>query len=95
MFGIKRVGSWSRDCSMGNLQTISNPFEQGAFCESNSYIYTWFVPHNIKELARMMGGESIAAQRLNQQFENSVKNGFGRKWVDYSNEPGMGLGHIF
>jgi predicted alpha-1,2-mannosidase len=79
----------------GQFTNDFNPFALGAFCESNSYIYTYFVPHNIKELARMMGGEKVAAERLDKQFENSVKLRFGRKWVDYSNEPGMGLGHVF
>ncbi len=72
------------------------------FVESNSAIYTWFVPHDLKGLATLMGGHDLAAQKLNRQFELAEEEsyvaphgGHSCNWVDYENQPATGMAHVF
>ncbi len=91
-------GSWMKDfVPVGE----KSPFTRG-FCESNSAVYTYFVPHDIKELARLFGPENPLAKRLDEQFKHAEKYGFVADnkvaesgWVDYANQPGTGMAHLF
>ncbi len=78
-----------------------SPFTKG-FCESNAAVYTYFVPQNIKELSKLFGGNDIFCDRLNTQFEKAKQYGFVAHskepesgWVDYANQPGTGMAHLF
>ncbi|TWT35382.1 Glycosyl hydrolase family 92 [Posidoniimonas corsicana] len=72
------------------------------FCESNSMIYSHFVPHDMKGLIGIAGGAEAYATRLNESFEQSASSRFvadhGRhaeKLVDYDNQPGTAMAHLF
>jgi predicted alpha-1,2-mannosidase len=80
------------------------------YVESNSVQATWFVPHDMKGLFNLMGGEDKAAMWLNRQFHiadqhNFVSHNFKtdkfvkaqrkRTWLNYGNQPSMQVGFIF
>jgi len=87
-----------------------DPYQyENGFVESNSAQSTWFVPHNLKELARLMGGDSIAVRKLNTQFMKAQKLGFtsgtshaaelhpeySRIPINYGNQPSIQAAFIF
>ena len=41
------------------------------YCEGNAWQWTWFVPHNIDELASLMGGREILIEKLDSLFTTS------------------------
>ncbi len=83
-------------------------YEHG-FNESNGAQSTWFVPHNLMELAELMGGKDSAVAKLNRQFEQAQKLGFtsgtahdkerhpeySRIPVNYGNQPSIQTAFIF
>ena len=90
-------GSWYTD-----FQPIGAGFAKRGFVESNSAIYTYFVPHDIAGLIRLMGGDQAFAERLNMQFEKAADTKFitprGQQainWVDYENQPSCHMAHLF
>lgn len=86
----------------GSFAANFDPLHPFGFCESVSAIYTYFVPHDPSGLISLLGGEKKLTQRLNEQFEKGETFGFasakGEKdgfWIDYSNQPGTGMAHLF
>lgn len=94
----------------GNWRDPFDPYEYDAgFNESNSSQSTWFVPHDLRGLAGLMGGTEAAIERLNAAFEKAREQGFTsgkshdrelqeelrRIPVNYGNQPSMQTGHIF
>lgn len=76
--------------------------EKGGFCESNSAIYSHYVPHDMAGLIELYGGADKYIERLNANFEKSEPYGFFRSnktkkgnWTDYGNQPGTGMAHLF
>jgi predicted alpha-1,2-mannosidase len=63
------------------------------FAESNSWTYSWFVPHDIYGLMDIMGGRDVAMQKLDQLFDEPL----GRsKWQYLGHIPdGTGLTGLF
>ncbi len=94
----EKDGSWYKDYKpIGEGQ-----FNSKGFVESNSAIYTWFVPHDLDGLSELMGGKGLAAEKLNRQFELAGEKhyvaphgGHSGNWVDYENQPATGMAHIF
>lgn len=89
-------GSWLPD--FDPLETT----EKGGFCESNSAIYSHYVPHDMAGLIKLYGGADRYIARLNASFEKSEPYGFFRSaktkegnWTDYGNQPGTGMAHLF
>jgi predicted alpha-1,2-mannosidase len=96
-----RDGSWISNFDPG-------AYERG-FVESNALQASWYVPHDIPGLARLMGGEQILIERLNANFEKSKSFGFtsGKKHADetkeenrripinYGNQPSIHTAFIF
>ena len=81
---------------------VSGTSNARGFVESNSAIYTWFVPQDIPGLVKLMGGPEKAIHKLHRQFELSAPNkyisphgGHGSNWLDYENQPGTHMAHIF
>lgn len=76
-------------------------FTQQGFVESNSAIMTYYVMHDFEGLAELMGGKDKLIEKLNGQFEKAKSSRFLNRgsladpWVDYSNEPGMAMAHVF
>lgn len=79
------------------------------FIEANGAQSTWFVPHDIEGLARLMGGVEEAAKKLNQSFADAEKMGFtagtsharethpeySRIPINYGNQPSIQTAFIF
>lgn len=93
-----RDGAWYADF----YPVVSGTFNAPGFVESNSAIYTWFVPQDIPGLAALMGGPEKAIRKLHRQFELSAANkyvsphgGHGSNWLDYENQPGTHVAHLF
>ena len=89
----------------GNWLPYFDPLElteKGGFCESNSAIYSHYVPHDMTGLIELYGGADQYVKRLNANFEKSESYGFFRSnktkegnWTDYGNQPGTGMAHLF
>lgn len=87
-----------------------DPYEyMVGFTESNSAQMTWFVPQDLPGLAQLMGGESVAAAKLNEQFEQASRLEFTsgksvaaeldennrRIPVNYGNQPSIQMAFVF
>jgi alpha-1,2-mannosidase, putative len=87
-----------------------DPFNHGiGFSEANGAQNTWFVPHDLEGLARLMGGEAKAVDKLNGQFKEAKKLGFtsgnshaqeehpeySRIPINYGNQPSIQTAFIF
>ena len=91
-------GSWIKD-----FEPVANAFNTLGFCEANSSVYTNYVPHDVGGLIELFGGEEKYIRQLNSAFEKGENHGFvspgGKQhafgWVDYSNQPGTGMAHLF
>ena len=96
--------------AQGNWYENYDPYEhEHGFIESNGAQSTWFVPHDIKGLANLMGGKEKAVEKLNAQFEAAEKLGFTagnshaqelhpeyrRIPINYGNQPSMQTAFIF
>jgi predicted alpha-1,2-mannosidase len=90
-------GSWMKD-----FQPVVEGFNARGFCESNSAIYTHFVPQDMGGLIDLFGGNETYTELLNKSFEEGKKLDFVGKnknhasnWIDYGNQPGTGMAHLF
>ena len=90
-------GSWLKDFS-----PIGKGFNMPGFVESNAAIFTYYVPHNIKDLIHLIGGNEAFIAKLNQQFELASQDNFISKhgehahnWIDYENQPSLHMAHLF
>lgn len=64
------------------------PFEfQKYITEGKPCHYTWYVPHDVRVLAKLMGGEKAFAAKLDTIFEN------GRYW--HGNEPCHQIAYLY
>lgn len=94
-------GKWKQDF---------DPFQyENGFNESNGVQSTWFVPHDLKGLTTLMGGNEKAVQKLNAQFEKAQQQSFtagnshdremhpenSRIPINYGNQPSMQAAFIF
>lgn len=92
-------GSWMEDFAP---VAEKDQFSARGFCEANSAIYTYYVPHDITALAGLFGGPEVLVDRLNESFEKQSRNWQGAddknhavNWVDYANQPSTGMAHLF
>ncbi|MDR2039239.1 MAG: GH92 family glycosyl hydrolase [Bacteroidales bacterium] len=90
-------GSWYKD-----FQPVGEGFSAKGFVESNSAIYTYYVPHDFAGLIRLMGGDKAFTERLNMQFEKSAEKKYvaphghhSINWIDYENQPSCHMAHLF
>ncbi|MBV6647476.1 MAG: GH92 family glycosyl hydrolase [Cyclobacteriaceae bacterium] len=90
-------GNW-----IENFTPVTDAFSARGFCESNSAIYTNYVPQDISGLTRLFGGSDNYINFLNNSFEiaendwlKSANKIHAANWVDYGNQPGTGMAHIF
>lgn len=94
----------------GKWKVDFDPYEyKSGFVESNSAQMTWFVPHDIDGLAKLMGGYDVAVQRLDAQFKEAEKLNFtsgtshsqelhpeySRIPINYGNQPSIHTAFIF
>ena len=80
-----------------------DPLSGDDFVEANSWQATWYTPHDVMGLANRLGGTSAYADKLNYAFEQSRSAGFigegqngdAGAYVNYGNQPGLELAHLF
>jgi len=79
-----------------------NEFNMPGFVESNSAIFTYYVPQNIPDLIHLIGGNKAFVEKLSKQFAMAAPNNFisphgkhAQNWVDYENQPSLHLAHLF
>jgi len=81
-----------------------DPLQLKGWCEANGWQYTWYVPHDVQGLIRLMGGAEAFTQKLNFAFEKAVPMNFyapkpqlrrDTAYVNYGNEPGRFVAHLF
>ncbi len=105
------VTGWMRPRAISGLwKQDFDPYQyENGFNESNGAQSTWFVPHDLKGLATLMGGPEKAVKKLNEQFEKAEKMGFtagssheremhpefSRIPINYGNQPSMQTAFIF
>jgi predicted alpha-1,2-mannosidase len=88
----RRDGSWL---------SPFDPLASRYWCETNAWQFTWFVPHDVEGLIRLMGGRETFNRRLNDVFERGLAANFvapsasNLGYVDYSNQPSMAMAHLF
>ncbi|SHI79841.1 alpha-1,2-mannosidase, putative [Tangfeifania diversioriginum] len=87
-------GRWREE-----FDPLSSP--RNEFVEGNSWQYTFFVPHDVKGLVKLIGKENFN-NRLNQGFENSEKadfnatgDRFGAHYINHGNQPNMQAAYLF
>ncbi len=96
-----RAGEWKEDF---------DPYQiDNGFIEANGAQNTWFVPHDLAGLSKLMGGDEVAAARLNRLFEEAQISGFtagtshdrethpeySRIPINYGNQPSIQTVFIF
>ena len=91
-------GSWMEDFA----PVVEGEFDARGFCESNSAIYTHFVPHDVDGLVELVGGQEEYVQFLDGAFKKAEQDWLkaankvhAANWVDYGNQPGTGMAHMF
>ena len=77
-------GSWLKDFS-----PIGKGFNSAGSVESNAAIFTYYVPHNVKDLIHLIGGNEAFIAKLNQQFELASQDNFMEQTRE--NTPTTGL----
>lgn len=92
-------GSWLADFAPVGPK---GSFTTKGFCEANSAIYTHYVPQDMPGLIKLFGGNEPYVAALNRQFELAQPANFivphgehGGAWVDYDNQPGTAMAHLF
>ncbi|SES20786.1 alpha-1,2-mannosidase, putative [Lentzea xinjiangensis] len=76
----------------GTWVTPFSPASDLGFAQGSSATYTWMVPHDVPGLAEVMGGNDIAASRLDAFFhraDGSWATGGDPLRYDPTNEPGI------
>ncbi len=80
-----RDGTWVAPVNNHQFGTVGG-WNGTGFMEGTAWIYSFFVPHNVPELVRMVGQE-----RFNQRLEE----GFARGYVDLGNQPNLQAPFLF
>ena len=91
----------------GNWITPFDPYKYGAnggypFTEGNAWQYFWYVPHNIKSLVRLTGGDKAFAEKLDHFFtsthtsgeKNDNASGFIGQYA-HGNEPSHHVAYLY
>jgi predicted alpha-1,2-mannosidase len=105
------TAGWARPKdSDGNWRTPYDPFEyRNGFVESNGAQSTWYVPHDLDNLAEAMGGEDSAAVKLAESFQQAESMNFTsgkshsqeteeqnrRIPINYGNQPSIQAAFVF
>ena len=90
-------GSW-----ISNFTPVGKGFNTLGFCESNSAIGTNNVPHDLKGLIELFGGNENYVAFLESSFTNAEIHNFvvphgkhAEGWVDYENQSSLHMAHLF
>jgi predicted alpha-1,2-mannosidase len=114
IYYMRRSQSWKNVCdpSTGFMRPRKNggwlsPFDpkevNNHFTEGNSWQYSFFVPHDVYELAEQMGGQAAFEKKLDQLFSEDSKT-TGREQADitgligqyaHGNEPSHHMAYLY
>ena len=90
-------GLWMKD-----FTPVTGGFNAPGFVEGNSATYTYYVPQNIPDLIKMIGGKDAFITKLSKQFELATPNKYitphgkhSESWIDYENQPSLHMAHLF
>ncbi len=90
-------GSW-----IANFAPVGEGFSMTGFCENNAAIGTVNIPHDIKGLMDLMGGNDKFITYLKHSFAMAEPNNFivphgkhAESWVDYENQSSLHMAHLF
>ena len=74
-----------------------DPSSELYWCETYAWQGTWFVPHDVEGLIRLMGGRETFNRRLNDTFQRAAASNFvgDLGYVNYGNQPSMEMAHLF
>lgn len=81
-----------------------DPFSMQGWCEANGWQYTFYVPHDVQGLIKLMGGRDNFTRKLDRAFEEAVPMDFyapkpelrrDSVTVNYGNEPGRFVAYLF
>lgn len=79
----------------GSWMEPFEPTQHKGYCEGTAWQYTFFVPHDVRGLAGLMGGTDAFNAKLNEAFERSVDHNFRSPYVNYGNQPSIEMAHLF
>ncbi|WP_321479519.1 GH92 family glycosyl hydrolase [uncultured Bacteroides sp.] len=88
-----KYGTFCPLLSNGKFYSSFNPLEgenfepSPGFHEGNAWNYTFYVPHDVKGLARLMGGERAFVDKLQRVFDEGL--------YDPANEPDIAYPYLF
>lgn len=111
LWNAEKGWMWPRD-RQGNwkdIPTFDHLTYGGPWVESNAAQYTWWVPHDLKGLADLMGGREIFTEKLNKSFLNAERHLFTsgiahamerlrdyrRVYINYGNQQSMQTAWLF
>jgi predicted alpha-1,2-mannosidase len=102
---------WMRPRELdGSWRKNYDPYAyESGFVESNAAQSTWYVPHDLPGLGKLMGGNDDAAEKLNNSFEVAAKQDFTsgkshskeleeqnkRIPINYGNQPSIETAFVF
>ena len=100
---------WIRNLDGNWLQPIDILKYGSGWVEGNAAQFTWFVPHDLKGLAELMGGQDLMTKKLDSSFQQSRSHAFTsskthdqettrqnrRVYINYGNQPSMQTAFIF
>jgi predicted alpha-1,2-mannosidase len=93
-------GKWMDDFSPVALE--GSKFNSPGYIEGNSATYSFYVPHQIEELIKAMGGADAFVKRLDSSFIKAEPYKFitphgehATGWIDYENQPSCHMAHLF
>ena len=105
------ISGWMRPRDRdGEWKADFDPYQiENGFIEANGAQNTWFVPHDIKGLSQLMGGDEVASTKLKKSFKEAEKLGFtagpsherethpeySRIPINYGNQPSIQTAFIF
>jgi predicted alpha-1,2-mannosidase len=105
----KRASGWTK-LYRPDFQLIFSKDEQGqwlhddplsgrGWVEANAWQGTFAMPFAIPQLAKLMGGNEVLCEKLNNAFKQSEKDnfvfGYSNGYVSYANQPGCSNAHVF
>ena len=78
----------------GSFQPRPSHTVENGFVEGNSTQYTWFVPHDVRGLSRLLGGERAAIARLDR-FHSDLDASHLAPHAWLGNEPSFGTPWLY
>lgn len=90
---------FARDKHDSKLWATDDPLSGKGWVEANAWQGTFGLSHDINELADLMGGPNVLADKLNYAFQQAAPSHFvytyGGGYVSYANQPGCSNAHVF